>query len=295
MHKKCVIIPSLKKNPYFCATFFEMRIRYIIFFITGLLITSCSQYSKLLKSTDFELKKTKAKEYFDEGQFSKATQLLDQIMPRYRATEDAEELTWMYAQSYYGMKDFLMAGSEFRNYANIYPYGKHDEEANFLAAMCDYYMSPRAELDQQNSKNAIDGFSLFLNRFPTSTRAAEAKKYMTELRDRLSEKSYMSATLYYKMNQYKAAVTALANSLKEYPDTKYREEMMYLKLTSLFQYAENSIETKQTERYQATLDDYYSFIEEFSKSSYSKDLAKIYQTTSKMLKINTETTQTNSK
>jgi outer membrane protein assembly factor BamD len=272
-----------------------MKIRYIIFFITGLLITSCNQYSKILKSTDFDLKKTRAKEYFDDGQFSKAQQLLDQILPRYRATEEAEELTWMYAQSYYGMKDFLMAGSEFKNYANIYPYGKHDEEANFLAAMCDYYMSLKAELDQQNTKNAIDGFVLFINRFPTSSRAEEAKKYMTELRDRLSEKSYLSATLYFKMSQYKAAVTAIANSLKEYPDTKYREEMMYLKLSSLFQYAEHSINTKQTERYQAALDDYYSFVEEFPKSSYAKDLTRMYQATSKMLKINTETTQTNSK
>jgi outer membrane protein assembly factor BamD len=272
-----------------------MKIRYIIFFITGLLIASCNPYSKVLKSTDFELKKTKAKEYFDDGQFSKATQLLDQILPRYRATEEAEELTWMYAQSYYGEKDFLMAGSEFKNYANIYPYGKHDEEANYLAAMCDYYLSPRAELDQQNSRNAIDGFVLFLSRFPSSTRAEEAKKYMNELRDRLSEKSYLSATLYYKMNQYKAAVTALANSLKEYPDTKYREEMMFLKLNSLFEYADHSVASKQIERYQTALDDYYSFVEEFPKSSYKKDLSRIYQTTAKKLKINTETTQTNSK
>jgi outer membrane protein assembly factor BamD len=186
-----------------------------------------------------------------------------------------------------------MAGSEFRNYANVYPYGKHDEEANFLAAMCDYYSSPRAELDQQNTRNAVEGFVLFLNKYPTSPRAEDAKKYMKELRDRLSEKSYVSAKLYYEMNQYKAAVTALANSLKEYPETKYREEMMYLKLNSLFQYAEKSIATRQTERYQAALDDYYSFVEEFPNSAYKKDLAKMYQTTARMLKIEIDNTQSN--
>ncbi len=42
------------------------------------------------------------------------------------------------------------------------------------------------------------------------------------------------------MKEYKAAVTALTNSLKEYSDSKYREEMMFLKLNSLFLYAENS-------------------------------------------------------
>lgn len=272
-----------------------MKIRQYIFLIIGLLVASCSKYSKLLKSTDYELKKNKVKEYFDDGQYSKVTELLQQVLPRYRATEESEDLTWMNAQSYYGMKDFLMAGSEFRNFANIYPYGKHAEEANFLAAMCDYYQSPRAELDQQNTKNAIDGFGIFLTKFPTSQRAEEAKKYITELRDRLAEKSYLSAKLYYDMNQYKAAVTALANSLKEYPDTHYREEMMFLKLSSLFLFAENSIASKQTERYQATLDDYYSFIEEFPKTTYKKDLTRIYQSTAKVLKINTEITQTNTK
>ena len=92
----------------------------------------------------------------------------------------------------------------------------------------------------------------------------------------LVEKSYLSAKLYYDMKQYKAAVVALNNSLKEYANTKYREEMMFLKLNSLFLYAENSLPAKQKERYQATLDDYYSFMEEFPKSEYSKDVNRYF-------------------
>ena len=34
-----------------------------------------------------------------QGQYVKATELLAQILPRYRATEEAEELNWMNAQS----------------------------------------------------------------------------------------------------------------------------------------------------------------------------------------------------
>jgi outer membrane protein assembly factor BamD len=86
------------------------------------------------------------------------------------------------------------------------------------------------------------------------------------------------------MEQYKAAVMALSNSLKEYANTKYREKMMYLKLNSLFQYAELSQAVKQKERYQTTLDDYYSFMEEFPKSTYSKDVNNIFQKTNKFLK-----------
>jgi outer membrane protein assembly factor BamD len=87
------------------------------------------------------------------------------------------------------------------------------------------------------------------------------------------------------MKEYKAAVTALANSLKEFSGSKYREEMMYLKLSSLFLYAENSYAEKQTERYQATLDDYFSFMEEYPESKYSRDVKRLYQDTMKFLKI----------
>lgn len=265
-----------------------MRLKVFIILAISLIVYSCGDYTKLLKSTDYELKKNKVKEYYDKGKFIKSTELLAQVLPKYRATEEAEALNWMNAQSYFGMKDYLMAGTEFRNFSDLYPYSKNAEEANFMAAMCDYYQSPRAELDQENTRNAINGFNLFLSRFPASSRVEEAKKYSKELQERLVQKAYYSAKLYYDMKQYRAAIVALSNSLKEYPETGYREEMMYLKLSSLFLYAELSVAAKQKERYQSTLDEYYSFMEEYPKSSYAKEVARIYQTTSKFLNISTE-------
>ena len=261
-----------------------MRFRLYIVLIFLVLLSSCGEYEKLLKSTDFDLKKSKAKEFYDKGEYVKTTELLTQILPRFRATEEAEELNWMNAEAYFGMKDYFMAGSYFKTFIDQFPFGKHAEEANYMAALCDYNISARPELDQENTRNAIEGFNIFMNRFPTTSRVDDCKKRITDLQDKLVEKSYLSAKLYYDMKQYKAAVVALTNSLKEYADSKYREKMMYLKLNSLFQYAELSQATKQKERYQATLDDYYSFMEEFPKSTYSKDVNNIFQKTNKYLK-----------
>ena len=177
-----------------------------------------------------------------------------------------------------------MAGSYFKSFIDQFPYGKHAEEANFMAAMCDYKISPRPELDQENTINAIEGFNIFITRFPASPKIEESKQHIKELEEKLVKKSYLSARLYYDMKDYKAAVVALNNSLKEYAETKYREEMMFLKLNSLFLYAENSYALKQKERYQATLDDYYSFMEEFPKSQYSKEVKRIFQNTNSYLK-----------
>jgi outer membrane protein assembly factor BamD len=262
-----------------------MRFKLHIILIILVLASSCTGYEKLLKSTDYDLKKTKAKEYFDAGEYVKTTELLTQILPRFRATDEAEDLNWMNAQAYFGMKDYIMAGSYFKTFIDQFPFGKHAEDANYLAAVCDYNISARPELDQENTKNAIEGFNIFMNKFPGSSKIEDCKKRISELEDKLVEKSYLNAKLYYDMKQYKAAIVALSNGLKEYSNTKYREKMMFLKLNSLYLYAVNSLPAKQKERYQATLDDYFSFMEEFPKSTYSRDVASIYQSTNKFLKI----------
>jgi outer membrane protein assembly factor BamD len=262
-----------------------MRFRLYTVLLILFLLSSCGEYEKLLKSTDSDLKKTKAKEYYEKGEYVKTTELLTQILPRYRATEEAEELNWINCQSYFGMKDYFMAGTYFKTFVDQFPFGKHAEEAHYMSALCDYNISARPELDQENTRNAIEGFNIFLNKFPNSSKAEDCRTMIKELQDKLVEKSYLSAKLYYDMKQYKAAAVALNNSLKEFATTKYREKMMYLKLNSLFQYAELSQAAKQKERYQSTLDDYYSFMEEFPKSTYSKDVSNIYQKTSRFLKI----------
>jgi len=261
-----------------------MRFRVYITLIFLLLLSSCGEYEKLMKSNDYDLKKKKVKEYYDEGKYARATELLEQLLPRYRATEEAEDLNWMNAQSYFNMKDYYSAGAYFKTYLDQYPFGKYAEESSYISALCDYYLSPRAELDQENTRNAIEGFNLFLRRYTYSARIDECKKLIKELEEKLVEKSYLNAKLYYDMKQYKAAITALNNSLKEYADSEYREEMMFLKLNSLFLYAENSLASKQRERYQDTLDDYYSFMEEFPESKYIKDVGRIYKKTSEYLK-----------
>lgn len=265
-----------------------MKLHLVTYLVLSLLLASCGEYEKLLKSTDYDLKLTKLREYYEQGKYMKASELINQVIPVYRATDEAEKLTWLNAQCYLNMKDYLMAGVEFKNYSDMYAFGEHIQEAVFMTAMCKYYMAPRPELDQESTREAIEGFQIFIGRFPSNPKVPDAAKYIDELSERLARKAYMTSKLYYDMKQYKAAVVSLENSINKYPASKYREEMMYLKLNSLFLYAENSIPSKQTERYQNTLDDYFSFIEEFPKTGYYREVANIFQTVNKKLNLKTE-------
>lgn len=249
------------------------------------LTVSCGEYEKILKSTDYELKKNKAIEYYEAGKYIKASELLSVALPRYRATDEAEYMTWIGAKSYYGMRDYLTASAAFRNYSETFPYSENAEEATFMAAYCDYLQSPRPELDQSMTVTAIEGFIYFQRRFPISDKMEQSSVLIKELEDKLVEKSFIGAKLYYDLGEYRAAIVALANSLKEYPDTRYREEMMFLRLESTYLFALRSVADKQQERYQEVLDEYYSFIEEFPDTKYNRDVERIHSSTAQFLKL----------
>jgi outer membrane protein assembly factor BamD len=83
--------------------------------------------------------------------------------------------------------------------------------------------------------------------------------------------------LYYNLGDYKASIIALKNCLNEYPDTKYREEILFLILKSSYLLADNSIYSKRKERFQDTVDEYYTFISEFPESKYVKEAQKMYE------------------
>ena len=82
----------------------------------------------------------------------------------------------------------------------------------------------------------------------------------------------------------------LSNSLKKYPDTSYREELMYMLLKSKYLLAMNSIIDKKEERLSNALDEYFAFVDEFPESKYIKEAEKFYKTTSELLNYKEETT-----
>ncbi len=252
--------------------------------IAATVLAGCSGYEKILKSKDNELKYSKALFYYNKGDFYRASLLLEQILPIYRGTNRADTVNYYYAYSQYGQGDYLLASSYFDSFRKNYPKSGFTEKAEYLYAYCFYMTSPRYELDQDNTNLAIEAFQEFISKYPNSKKVVEAKKLVEELYQKLEEKEFKGAWLYYHMEDYKAAIVALQNSLKDYPNSKYREEEVFLILKSAYTYAENSVKQKQKERYQSAVDYYYNFIAEFPNSTYLKEAQKMYDEASKVLK-----------
>jgi len=268
---------------YICAMLMKMRNFATIAFVFLLFLSSCSDYNKIVKSTDYEFKYKKALEYYEGGEFVRSSTLLKDLINIVRGTSRADKVYYYYAKSQFGMNDYLMAGHYFKSLIKEFPRSEYAEESQFMVGYCFYLDSPSARLDQAVTQNAIDALQLFINLYPKSTRGEEANRLIIELRDKLVYKSYLSGKLYFDLDNYKAAVVALSSSLKDFPDTKYREELMYMLLKAKYLLAIRSVEEKKRERLSSALDEYYTFVDEYPESKYRKEVEKYFATTAKLL------------
>jgi outer membrane protein assembly factor BamD len=258
-------------------------IKFIFLIISVLIIGSCSEYERVLKSSDYDLKYRKAKQYFDKKDYARAITLYEQIVSYYRASTKGDSVMYLFAQSYYGEEDYLMASHYFQELSDNYARSPFVEEADYLQGYCYYLMSPRPSLDQENSNLSKAAFQKFLYKHPESKYVPECKRIVQEIDNKLAEKAYLNAKQYYDLGYYKAAIVALRNCINEYPDNKFREELMFMILDANYLLADNSVPEKRKERFQSTLDEYYSFIGEFPSSKYISKVEKIYKNTKEIL------------
>ncbi len=252
------------KNCYLFKLFTLLLILSISFF-------GCkSKFEKLKASNDYQKKYQEGIKYYNHKDYSRALALFDDLVQRYRGREEAEVLFYDYAFANYYLKDYTSAGYHFKNFADTYPNSSRSEECRYMSAYCSYLESPNSTLDQTNTLLSIDKLQLFINLYPKSTRVAEASKLIQSLRDRLEVKSYANAKLYLTIGDYKSAVIAFRNSMRDFPDTKYAEEMEFLTVQAQYMYAKNSLETKQEERFGEGVTAYNEFIEKYPSSQYAK-------------------------
>jgi outer membrane protein assembly factor BamD len=221
-----------------------------------------------------EAKYQAAVKYYEKKRYFQALQLFEELITVFRGTAKAEDTYYYYCQCYFETAEYSVAAYHFNNFNQTFPNSTRAEEALFKNAYCYYLDSPPTSLDQKNTIDAIRQFQLFINRYPKSEKVQNSNELIDELRFKLETKDFNNAKLYYKTENYKAAVYAFQNVIREYPSTTYKEEALYYIVRASFNYAMQSIESKQTERYKLTIDNYYKLIDAFPEGKYLKDAEK---------------------
>lgn len=270
-----------------CAQYIMKKL--LVLLLPLLLLTGCTQYAKVQKSMDFEYKYELAKAYYMEGEYSQASSLLEDVLAFTKGTSFAEESLYMLSMCYYNMGDYVTSSHYFSTYFNTYPRGVYAETARFMSARALFLDTPDPRLDQSSTIKAIGEIQVFTEFYPYSKYKEQAHEMLYELHDRLVEKEFRSAQLYYDLgnymgNNYQSCIITAQNALNDYPYTKLREDLSMLILRARYSMAKESVQEKMIDRYRDTVDEYYAFKNEYPESKYMKEVEKIYRETQKALK-----------
>ena len=265
----------------------SMRKFFPIIIVSAMLLTGCAnEFNQVYKTSDYSYKYEYAKECFMKGKYTRAVTLLQDLVTLQKGTDNAQEGLYMLAMAQYLGKDYESAAATFKKYYSSYPKGVYAEMAQYYIGQSLYMSTPEPRLDQSQTVAAISAFQDYLDLFPDAKYKETAQNRLFALQDKLVQKKFYSAQLYYDLgqyfgnctnggNNYEACIITAQNALKDYPYTSMREKFALLIMKSKYELAQQSIEEKKFERFQDAEDECYGFINEYPDSK-SKSLAEKY-------------------
>ena len=194
-----------------------MKKNIIITLLAAATLTSCGEYNKLLKSTDYEYKYEAAKNYFAKGQYNRSATLLNELITILKGTDKAEESLYTpeprldQSSTYQAIQQLQMFMEYFPNsvkkqeaqdmifalqdklvlkelysaklYYNLGNYmGNNYEELSILILRARYEMAIYSVEDKKADRyrETVDEYYAFKNEFPESKYLKEAEKIFNE-------------------------------------------------------------------------------------------------------------------
>lgn len=240
-----------------------------IFFF--LFLVSCGGYNKVLRGDDYKEKRAMANKYYEEEEWARAAALYEQIYQRFSRSVAGEEAYYRLGKSTYKMGDYILGPYYLKSFSDRFPGSKYCEETAFLGALCSVKKSPKYSLDQTDTKLALTDLQNFVDMYPLSKLVDSCNRVMDRLHAKLELKTYKSAMLYYKLENYRASVAAFDAFMEKYPNTEHKEQILHLTVESQYLLAINSIASKKEERLENTIKRYRTFANAFPNSKWLED------------------------
>lgn len=272
------------------------RLIFLPLLLVLMMLSACSEYSAVLKSNDYEYKYEAAKALYADGHYRQAAELFSMLLAPLKGTSYGEESLYMLAESNLKAKDYESAAMFFKKYYQVYPKGHYMEMARFNSGYSLYKQVADIRLDQTSTMEAIREYQDFLDYCPNTGLKEQTHAVIYELQDRLVEKEYLSAKLYYDLgtytlnsiyggNNYEACVVTAQNALNDYPyaSAGLREDLSILILRAKYHLARQSVEAKRVERFRDAIDEYYAFENDFPESRYLQEANSIFRYSQRMV------------
>lgn len=213
---------------------------------------------------------------YEAGKYDDAAYGFDLVTRMGRGTNFSKDAQFYLAESYYNDNQYILAASEYQRFISYYPRDEKRQEVEYKLAMCYYQQSPRYRLDQTPTRRAIELFQLFNTKYPDSELVVESAERIDELRNKLARKAYEAGEFYLRTDRYLASTIYFDQVIDQYPESIWAERALLKQIETFIVYADNSIESKQAERYNNAISNYEKYLQLFPQSNNRADAEALY-------------------
>jgi len=170
-----------------------------------------------------------AKREYDERHYFDAVLKLTEFIDRNPGSILVDQAIFYLGKSYQAQKDWVLAAAELERLVRDFPESRSVCDAEYSLAQCYWEQSRKPQYDQRETEQAIVQLDRFISRCPEHPGVEEAEALIARARDRLAEKRYRAARLYYKMKDLESALIYCDLLLEDYADSRWACDARRLK------------------------------------------------------------------
>ncbi len=192
----------------------------------------------------------------DDRDFPDAQKILERVRTKYPYSKYGALAELRLADLRYEQGKFIEAADAYQAFVKIHPSSPQVDYAAYRAAMSRWADSPTEfflfppvhERDLAQISKAADGLALFVEKFPESRYAPDAREKLAKARDILAERDWYAFEFYKKREKWQGAAFRLEKLMKDFPGSTREPEAlwqladMYVKLSERFK-AQKTLQT----------------------------------------------------
>jgi outer membrane protein assembly factor BamD len=198
-----------------------------------IVIMSCTQNNLKMSEMTSEQKYKIAQNLFEKGKFNKSIPYFENIVLE-RNSLVAANAQMKLADAYFNLKKYDDALYEYKEFIRLFPEDKNYQKAYLRIGICYFKQSLNPNYTQEETKQALQYFQNYLEKFPFHKNKSMAIEYIKKCQLKLLEKKFLNGYIYYKTYDYSSAlmyfneVIKLNNTNKTDKKCLYYSALIYL-------------------------------------------------------------------
>ena len=183
-------------------------------------------------SADADANLAKGDEALEGGNHDDARRYFEYVRSKFPYLEASKTAELRMADVEFSREKYIDARERYSSFTRLHPTHPKVDYAAYRVALAYYQDMPSqlfifpaaAEKDQLSVKGALVAFRDFIKTHPKSAFVADAKKYQTEVENRLADHEWYVAGFYARRDRWPAVIGRLQVILSLYPESSYAED-----------------------------------------------------------------------